>query len=122
LDALWRRTAPRQADVVIATLRGDPSRHGFADLAAALACAARAVRPEGKIILLSEASPAPDACSGLLRRCANPEDVGREYLRRADLDLAAAWQWAVAASRASLHILSEMDDVERLFARPLDNF
>jgi nickel-dependent lactate racemase len=121
LDALWRRVLPRQADVVVASLSGDPARHSFADLASAVACAARAVRPEGKIVLLSGAAPPPDPSSTLLRTSGSPEDAVREYSRRHDLDLVPAWQWAAAAARGSLLILSELDNVDTLFAAPLES-
>ena len=121
LDALWRRVVPRQADVVIASLSGDPARHSFADFAAALACAARVVRPEGSIVLLSEATPPENAISNLLRGSASPENAVREYIRREDLDLIPGWQWAFAASRGKLYMLTGLAEVKNLFAAPLEN-
>ena len=41
LDARWRRTVAQPADVVIASIGGNPARHTFADLASAAASAAR---------------------------------------------------------------------------------
>src|SRR5205814_2120912 len=44
LDARWRVSVDRRADVVVAGISGDPARHGFAELSQALACAARVVK------------------------------------------------------------------------------
>src|SRR5207245_1133690 len=57
-DAHWRRSVAREADTVVATLSGDPARHGFAELADAAACASRVLGPNGRILLLSEAKAA----------------------------------------------------------------
>src|SRR5207248_405480 len=73
LDAYWRTEVDRPADTVVAALGGDPSRHGFADLASALACAARVVRPNGRIVLLSRAAPTLGAGAELLRQSEDPE-------------------------------------------------
>jgi nickel-dependent lactate racemase len=121
LDALWRRVVPRQADVVVGTISGDPSRHTFSDLAEAVACAVRVVKPGGKIILLSEATVGPDGCVELLRGAADPESALREFVRRKDIDLRNVWLWACAARNAGLFLLSNTpaETVKGLFANPL---
>src|SRR5262249_23201609 len=53
LDHSWRQSVSRTADLVIASISGDPTQHTFADLAAAAACAARVVRSQGRIVLLT---------------------------------------------------------------------
>ncbi len=57
LDATWRQEVPDAADLVVATLSGDPGRVTFADLATAAANAARVVRSDGRILLLTRAAP-----------------------------------------------------------------
>ena len=57
LDQRWRRTVTERPDVVIAGIGGDPTRHTFSDLAAAALAAARVVRPDGRIVLLTQANP-----------------------------------------------------------------
>ena len=57
LDARWRVQVDGLADVVIAQVSGDPSRHTFPDLARAAASASRVVAPEGRIIVVSGGTP-----------------------------------------------------------------
>ena len=123
LDARWRVTVERSADTVLASLSGDPSRFDFAELAQALANAARVVRPRGRIILLSPASPHGDAGMDLLRQAEDP-DAALSLLREHKLaDPAAAFQWASAAQQATIYLLIGLpaESAEELFAIPLDN-
>jgi hypothetical protein len=121
LDAAWRWTTPALADVVVASLSGDPTRQTFADLAAAAACAASVVQPDGRIILLSQARPdlAPEADS--LLRADDARDALEGLRRRPTLEQVPALRWADAACRARISLLSGLDDdtVENLFATPL---
>jgi nickel-dependent lactate racemase len=121
LDALWRHVVPRQADLVVATISGDPTRQGFADLADAVSCAVRVVKPGGKIVLLSEAGFTADEASELLRGAGDPESAVREFVRRQDIDLRSAWLWASAARQASVLLLSNMptESVRGLFSTPI---
>src|SRR5262245_30424029 len=121
LDALWRHVVPGQPDVVVVSLGGDPPRQTFADLAAAVACAARVVRPEGRIVLLSAARPALTGAAEVLRRHDDPQDALRELEREPTVEMAPAIQWALAACRARLSVLSGLEDdlTEELFATPL---
>src|SRR5262249_8927796 len=73
LDARWRVEVEAAADVVVAGVGGDPAGHRFADLARALACAARVVKPGGRIALLSGGGPALGAGADLLRQAEDPE-------------------------------------------------
>lgn len=122
-DAHWRRTVPRTVDTVVASLSGDPARHGFAELADALACAARVLRPNGRIVLLSEAQPALGPATTLLREADEPTAALAEIKRRKDYELNAAWQWATVAREARIFLLSGLpaDSVEDLFAVPLED-
>src|SRR5205807_1433190 len=74
LDARWRIEVEQQADTVVAAISGDPAHHEINDLARALACAARVVRPQGRIILLSEAGPSLGAGMELLRQSDDPRE------------------------------------------------
>jgi nickel-dependent lactate racemase len=123
LNARWRLPVDTLADTVIAGVGGDAGRHDFAALSAALACAARVVKSEGRIILLTQARPALGAGAQLLR---DAEDPGRalSLLRRhAPPDMAAAFQWASAAQRATLYLLSQLpaETAEELFTVPLEH-
>jgi nickel-dependent lactate racemase len=121
LDVNWRRTVPRPADLVIAGISGDPSRHTFAVLAAALACAARVVQPGGRIALLSQAQPVLGADVDLLRGADDPREILKQLHHKQTLELAPVLRWAAAAAQARLNLLSSLpdDSVEELFATPL---
>ncbi len=75
LDVCWRHRVSRPADLVIAALSGDPSRHTFDALAAALACAARVVQPGGRIVLLSQVEPVLGPEIDLLRNGGDPQAI-----------------------------------------------
>jgi hypothetical protein len=123
LDAAWRWQADRPADVVLAGLSGDPHRRTFADLAAAAACAARVVRPGGRIVLLSQGRADLGAAAEVLLRAEDAESARKELLRRPTVGQAAALRWADAACRARLYLLSGLPDeeAEARFATPLQN-
>jgi hypothetical protein len=123
LDASWRWEVPALADIVVATLSGDPSWQTFADLAAAAACAARVVEPGGRIILLSRT---PQTMTDESARLLKADDA-QSALDRLDgqptVEQLPAWRWAGAANRARLYLLSGFEDqvIEDLFATPLQN-
>lgn len=121
LDVHWRRGVTHEADLVVAALSGDPSRHTFAHLAAALACAARVVQPGGRIALLTQAEPKLASEVDPLRSADDPQEVLRHLRDKQTVDLAPVLRWAGAASRANINLLSAMPDetVEESFATPL---
>lgn len=121
LDAAWRHTVPRLADLVVAAVSGDPSRHTFATLAAALACAARIVQPGGRIVLLTQAEPDLGREAELLRGEDDPQQLFQQLSAKQTLELIPALQWSGAAKRARINLLSALPDetVEELFATPL---
>lgn len=123
LDVRWRQTVARPADLVIAGVSGDPARHTFADLAAAAASAARVVRPDGRIVLLTRANPEFDAATTLLTEMVEPQRALKRLHKEPSLEMTAALQWADAANRARLYLLSAWPDerVEELFATPLQH-
>jgi len=123
LNARWRAAVDDLADVVIAQVSGDPARHTFADLARALACASRAVAPEGKIIVLSGGAPALGPGARLLRQSDTAAEALHLLNEQQPADLFAAFQWASAARRANLYLLSGISGglVEELFAMPLEH-
>lgn len=120
-DASWRCRVSAPADLVVASISGDPSRHTFADLAAALSCAARVVNPGGRIALLSRANPALGPESLLLREIEEPQEVLKRLRGEHTVERTPLLQWAAAACQARLNLLSGLPDdtVEELFATPL---
>ncbi len=121
LDRAWRHVVPRLADVVVATLSGDPTQHTFADFAAAAANAARVTRSGGRVVLLSEARPDLDPGTEVLRNAAEADDAAAHLRRLARPEQAASLRWAEAAAQAHLYLRSGLADevVEELFATPL---
>jgi nickel-dependent lactate racemase len=121
LDARWKSAAAEAADVAVVTLTGEPDRHDFAALARAAATGARAAKPDGTVIILSEADPEISGAADVLRRTDEPPEAVRALFREKPVDAAAAVQWAWAAGRAKLYVVSEIrpTTVEELFATPL---
>lgn len=121
LDVCWRRSAPRPADLVIASVSGDPSRHTFAVLAAALASAARVVQPGGRIALLSQAEPVLGPEANMLRNADDPREILKQLHNTQTAELAPVLRWAAAAVQARIYLLSRLPDdrVEEMFATPL---
>lgn len=123
LNAAWQSSVTERPDIVIATLTGDPQRHDFAALARAAACAAHVVRPQGTIVILSEADPELGEAINVLRRCDEPLEAVKAIFQAKPADAVAATQWAWAAGQAQLYLASEIrpDIVEELFTIPLNS-
>jgi hypothetical protein len=123
LDASWKQVVPRPADVVVASLAGDPAQHTFADLAAALASAARVVRGGGRIVLLTGATPALAGQTEALQGSEDAESAAASLGRHPSLADLPGLRWARAATRAQVALLCGLpgDTVEELFATPLQD-
>jgi nickel-dependent lactate racemase len=123
LDANWRISVDSLADLVVAAISGDADRQTFADLAGALATAARVVKPQGRIVLVSDAAPSLGAGSELLRQAGDPDHALKLLRDNPPSDMRAAYQWASAAKRARLFVMSRLpaDVVEQMFATPLED-
>jgi nickel-dependent lactate racemase len=122
LDARWRVTVDRPADVVVSGLRTAANTLAAEDLARAYFAAARVVRSGGRIVLLTGAAPALGPALQLLRQS---EDMGpalQRMLQEKPEDLAAGFMWASAAQHAKLYLLSGLADevAEELFVTPLE--
>ena len=122
LNARWRTRVDQRVDLVVAGISGDPARHSFASMAAAVNCAARVLKPRGRIVLLTEAAPQLLEGAELLRHCDDPGKALEQLQEGHPLDMAAAFQWASAAQEFNIYLLSRMpsETVEELFATPLD--
>ncbi len=121
LDARWHVTAEQPADIVIATIGGNPERHTFSDLAQAFYSAASVVQRGGQIVLLTDALPSLGHAAEIMGRHKDPMGGLRSLLKEKPPDLTAAFLWASAAEKAHLHLLSRLpaDAVARLYASPL---
>jgi nickel-dependent lactate racemase len=122
-DACWRQSVARPADLVIASLAGDPARQTFADLAAALDCAARVVRPGGRLVLLTAANPALGPDTDGLREAEEGSPALVKLRQHPTLETVPALRWANAVAGARVYLLSGLpgEAVEELSATPLEN-
>lgn len=124
LDERWHVRVPYAADLVVAALAGAPARHDFAALAQALACAARVVKPAGRIVLLSRAAPELGPGGELIRNAEEPDDLLAALEEMNPPDLTAAYQWAWGLQQAaSVYLLSGLpaETAEELFTTPLEH-
>jgi len=123
LDARWRMAVDQPAETVVAGVAGEPGRQGFADLAGALACAARVVQPDGRIVLLTAAAPPLGPGAELVRQADDPGRALALLREHTPPDMAAAFQWASSVQRASVYLLSALpaETAEELFTTPLDH-
>jgi nickel-dependent lactate racemase len=123
LDARWRQIAPALARTVVASISGDPATQSFNDLAAAAATASRVVQPDGRIILLSDITPRLGSGVEFLRQADDPDQALALLSKEKPVDRAAAFQWAQAARRARIYLLSSLpsETTEELFAVPLEH-
>ncbi len=121
LDACWRHAMARPADLVVAGMSGDPTRHTLAAMAAALACAARVVQPGGRIVLLTQAEPKLGNEMELIRSFDDPQQLYQRLRGDIRPDTLFALQWSSAASQANINLMSGLPDdtVEELFGTPL---
>jgi len=122
LDARWRKAVDRPAETVVAGVAATPGQPGFAQLASALACAARVVQPDGRIVLLSDTGAAPGPGADLVRQAEDPDRALNLLRQHKPPDMAAAFQWATSVRRASVYLLSGLaaETAEELFTTPLD--
>jgi len=122
LDARWRVQLDEPVPTVVMGMAGDPARHGFGELAQALMCAARVVEEGGRIVLLTQAAPPLAAGAEMLREAGSPAKALDALRQQPPPDLAAAFQWASAALKAQIYLLSKLpvDTAEELFTTPLE--
>jgi nickel-dependent lactate racemase len=123
LDARWRVEAEKRADLVVASIGGDPARHRFVDIARALAAAARVAKSQGQIVLLSMADPKLGPSAAYMRQGEDPATALGLLREHKPADMEAGFLWASAAEHAHLYLLSGLPDetAEELFTTPLQH-
>src|SRR5262249_7018234 len=122
LGARWRVGVGEAAGTGVVGGGGARDGHRFADLARALACAARVVKRGGRIVLLSGGEPELGEAADLLRRTEDPGAALDLVRKQHSAEGVAAFQWASAAQQATIYLLSGLpgDTAEELFTVPLD--
>ncbi len=121
LDQRWRVEIEDPADVVVASLSGDPSRHSFAEMSKALANAARVVRRNGRIVLLTDSNPEMGPAASFLKDVEDGAEALRVIAREPIQERESAFQWASAADQATIYLYSQIpeDSAEDLLTIPL---
>lgn len=117
----WRYSVDRPADVVIASIGGDPRRHDFSTLARALTAASRVVEDGGCIVILSESEAVVSETMEVLRQADEPYTALQTLNQLKPADPSAVFQWASVAERARIYLVSGMkpEIVEEMFATPI---
>jgi nickel-dependent lactate racemase len=123
LDRCWRATVAAPADLVIATIGGDPARHDVTDMARALACAARVVRPDGVIALLCASTPQLGEGFQQMLQMDEAEDAFQALRENPPPDWPAAFLWLEAVKKAHVYLLSGLpsETAEGLFTTPIEH-
>ena len=123
LDAQERLHVSRHADLVIATITGEPAGCTFADVARAFAVASRVIRPGGAIAILSRVNGELGAGCACLRGADSPIEGLRLARQGHAEDLESVWHLATAAEHARLFLFSDLpgDAVEEMFITPLES-
>ena len=118
-DAHWKTRVAAPVDIVLATVRGRGDT--FEQIAMAAAAAARAVRSEGIIVLLTDLDPVLGEGMELLRQSDDYSRAFRVVADKRPRDRATVVQWMAAATHARLFLASGLrpEIVEELFATPI---
>ncbi len=123
LGARWRVEVEEPADVVIAGVKGEPGTPGFAELGRALANAARVVKTDGKIVLLTDANPQMTGTLAVLQDTGDSGSALKVAERTTSKQREILFHWAAAAQRATIYLLSQLsaDTAEELLTVPLQH-
>jgi nickel-dependent lactate racemase len=121
LDRYWRRRVPKRAELVIATIRGEPTSQGFEELGRALENARALAQPGGRIAVLSGLSASPGPALMAARELQNPAKSLEIMTRKPACDTISTWQILQACQQARIYLLSRLDNdlVEDLAIIPL---
>jgi nickel-dependent lactate racemase len=122
LDQRWRATASSPANLVVASISGDPHAQSIGVLARSMASAARVVEPGGTVVVMSDAHP--EIGDGLRRASefAGPAAALAELHQHPTADYPAAYQWLRAAGQCRIVLWSGLtdDESESLFVSRLE--
>lgn len=123
LDARWHVEIAEPADVVLASISGDPARLSLDELARAFAAAARVVKANGRIVLVTAAQPELGPEAEILRNYENAAGLLYALKQNKVPGSETLFLWASAAQQAKLYLLSGLPDdaAEDMFTIPLDS-
>jgi hypothetical protein len=121
-------TVDQPADTVLATVSPVPADQQFLALARALACAARVVRSNGRIVLLTQVAGPLGEQADQSRQAEDPAEAAAQTMAEVPAeqpmpDRRAAFLWTHAVQQASVLLLSGLPEetAEELFTTPLEN-
>jgi len=119
----WQVRVSEPADLVLASIGGDPAQHDFATLARALANAAQVVRPGGRLVLLTAAHPPLGPAGELIRGTEAADELRKRAKTQPGTDRLTVLHWADAVQQAKVYLLSGLaeEDVEELFVTHLQH-
>lgn len=123
VEKYWQTDIAEPADTVVATVECGARGASLADLGAALESATAAVKPEGRIVLLTNLGERPQAGMAFVRASEEPEEALPQLRRYRPNDCVAAHQLIMAVQHAKVFLLSGWDSnlVEDLFLVPLES-
>jgi nickel-dependent lactate racemase len=123
LDRAWRATVVEPADLVIATISGESNRIDFDDMARALASAARVVRPDGTIVLLSDAAPELTDGFRQMLRAEEADEALRSFKESQPADWPAVKLWLDTVRKTHVYLRSGLpaETTEGLFTTPMEH-
>jgi hypothetical protein len=121
LKANWKLHLDRRADIVVATISGNPDDIAITDVVSALGRASKAVEPGGTVVLCFEGSPPLPEPFDRIRESDSPEAAQRMLKRDPSPDAALASRWLKSLGISRVAVLGGWPDevVEDLFATAL---
>jgi nickel-dependent lactate racemase len=110
-NARWRGTVGSRADLVIVPVSGSPGRVTFHDLVTAVGCGRKVLKPDGRLVLVSDAAPEVD-------ESVPKEDRDRwaRTAKKVHLFVAAGWDEDVVEDQLSATRLTSPAELQRLIA------
>jgi nickel-dependent lactate racemase len=122
LDAWFHQHVDRRADLVVVGMGGEPAAHTLADVAQAFHNAAKIVKPDGTIVVMTPARPALGPGSAVYARGESPIQGLALLRQQIPEEIVQFWQLAAAGQRAKLYLSSALaaEAVEDLYLIPVD--
>ncbi len=116
-------TIRERCETVVLGVDGDGSGSTWEQIGAAVQTGRHLVQRGGRIILLTNLNEPPTEGFGFLRQSQEPRESVKPLRLESPPDVIPATRWALAASWATIYLLSRLSDdaLEGLFVTPLAN-
>jgi nickel-dependent lactate racemase len=106
----WSYEAPQRADLVVASVTGEPGQQSWENVARALAAAMRVVNSEGAIALCTDLEQRPGPAMQYLASAEDREHAVREIVKEQPADALPAVQLMHALQNGPVYLLSRLDE------------